>query len=72
MSLEFTGELCVMKMKNDPKFQEDLTFQFKTDMRNLTNYDRGTRKFRKSALLMGCFDQICNVFELKKVQRSYV
>ena len=45
MSLKFTGELCVMRMKNDAKFQEDLTCQFKTDMRNLKNLDPSTQKF---------------------------
>ena len=34
MSLKFTGHLCVMTMKNDVKFEEELTGQFKTDMRN--------------------------------------
>ena len=31
-----------MKMKNDAKFEEDLTCQFKIDMRNLTNFDLST------------------------------
>ena len=38
MSLKFTGELCVMTMKNDAKFEEELTCQFKIDM-NLMNFD---------------------------------
>ena len=37
MSLKFTEELCVMEMKNDEKFEQELTYQFKIDMRNLTN-----------------------------------
>ena len=41
MSLKFTGELCVMIMKNDAKFEEDSTCQFKTDTRN---FDPSTRK----------------------------
>ena len=44
MSLKFTGELCVMTMKNDAKFEEELTCQFKIDMKNLTNFDLSTRK----------------------------
>ena len=28
-----------MTMKNDAKIEEELTCQFKTDMRNLTNFD---------------------------------
>ena len=50
MSLKFTGELCVMRMKNDAKFEEDLTCQFKIDMRNLTNFDPSTRKSQKFEL----------------------
>ena len=42
MSLKFTGELCVMKMKNDAQFEEQLTGQFKIDMRNLTNFGLST------------------------------
>ena len=50
MSLKFTEELCVMTMKNDAKFEEELTCQFKIDMRNLTNFDWSTRKSQKFAL----------------------
>ena len=50
MSLKFTGELCVMRMKNDAKFEEELTCQFKIDMRNLTNFDLSTRKSQKFEL----------------------
>ena len=39
-----------MKMTNDVKFEEELTCQFKTDMRNLTNFDTSTWKSQKSAL----------------------
>ena len=38
MSLKFTGELCVITMRSDAKFGKELTSQFKTDMRNLTNF----------------------------------
>ena len=50
MSLKFTEELCVMKMKNDAKFGEELTCHFKIDLRNLTNFDSNTRKSRRYAL----------------------
>ena len=50
MSLKFKGELCVMLMKNDAKIEEELTFQFKIDMRNSTNFDPNTRKSQKFAL----------------------
>ena len=39
MSLKSTEELCVMTMKKDAKFEEELTCHFKTDMRNLMNFD---------------------------------
>ena len=42
MSLKFTEELCVMTLKNDAKFEEELTCHFKIDMRNLMNLDSST------------------------------
>ena len=39
MSLKFTEELCVITIENDGKCEEELTCQFKIDMRNLTNFD---------------------------------
>ena len=50
MSLKLTGELCVMTMKNDAKFEIELTCHFKIDMRNLTNFDPSTQKSQKFAL----------------------
>ena len=50
MSLRFTGELCVMTMKNDAIFEEDLTCQLKIDMKSLTNFDPSTQKSKKFAL----------------------
>ena len=49
MALKFTEELCVMAMKNNAKFEEELKFHFKTDMRNLTNFDWRTQKSKKTA-----------------------
>ena len=40
MSLKFTGEFCVMTMKNDANLKIN-------DMRNLTNFDLSTRKSQK-------------------------
>ena len=40
MSFKFTVELCVMTMKNDAKFEEELTCRFKIDMK----FDASTRK----------------------------
>ena len=50
MSLKFTGEFCVMTLKNDAKFEEELTCQFKIDMTNLTNFYPSTQKSQKFAL----------------------
>ena len=41
MNLKLTEELCVMTMNNNAKFEGKLTFHFKTDMRNLTNFELG-------------------------------
>ena len=38
-----------MTIKNDVKFEEELTCRFKIDMRNLTNFDSSTRKSKKIA-----------------------
>ena len=65
MSLKFTAELCVMTMKNDAKFEEELTCRFKMDMRNLTNLDPSTWKsqiFNFNVLLLSKV----YIFELKK------
>ena len=39
-----------MTMNNNAKFEGKLIFHFKTDMRNLTNFDSSTRKSKKIAL----------------------
>ena len=50
MGLNSKWELSVMKIKNDAKFEEELTCQFKIDMRNLTNFDLSTQKSQKFVL----------------------
>ena len=37
--LKITEELSVMTLKNDKKFEKELTCRFKIDLRNLTNFD---------------------------------
>ena len=39
-----------MAMTNDAKFEEELTCRFKSDMKNLTNFDPSTRKSQKFSL----------------------
>ena len=46
-----------MAMKNDAKFEKELTCQFKIDMRNLTNSDSSTWKSQKFAFYRGAFVQ---------------
>ena len=50
MTLKFTKELCVMTMKNNAKSEEEWTSHFKTDMRNLTNFDSSAEKSKNIAL----------------------
>ena len=38
-----------MAMKNDAKTKEELTSQFKIEMRNLINFDSSTQKSKKCA-----------------------
>ena len=50
MSLKIWGELCVKTMKNDAKFEIELTYHSKIDMRNLTNFDPNTQKSQRFVL----------------------
>ena len=43
-------EFCVMAKKNDTKLKQELTCQFKIDLRNLTSFEPSTRKSQKFAL----------------------
>ena len=48
--LKIYRELFVTTMKNDAKLEKEMTCLFKTDMRNLTNFDKSTQKSLKFAL----------------------
>ena len=50
MTLKFTEELRVMKMKNDAKLEEELTCRFRIGMMNLTSFDPSTQKSQKFSL----------------------
>ena len=43
ISLKFTEELCVMTLKNDAKFEEEMTCCFKINKRNFTIFYSSTR-----------------------------
>ena len=34
-----TEELCVITLKNDAKFEEEMSFALKNDLRNLASFD---------------------------------
>ena len=61
MILKFAEKLCVMMMKNNAKFEEELICHFKTDMRNLTNFDSSTRKSKKIPLELAHLTKVYNV-----------
>ena len=57
-----------MTMKNDAKFEEELTCRLKIDMRNLMNFDPCTLKnFSFNVLLL----KKVYIVWAKKVRRSY-
>ena len=50
-----------MTMKNDLKFEEELTCQFKLDMRNLKNFDSSTQKSQNLHLNGLLLTKVCHV-----------
>ena len=55
--LKLTEVLCVVTMKSDAKFEEQLTCRSKIDMRNLMNFDPSTQKSQKFTLKFAPFQQ---------------
>ena len=70
MSSKFTEELCFMKMKNDAKFEDEMTCRLKIDMENLISFDPSP--WKKIFILIRSFWAKYTLFEFKKVQRSYL
>ena len=71
MCLKFMEESCVMTMKNDTKFEEELTCCFQIDMRNLTNFDptlESLKHFHFNVLLLS---KVYIVWA-KKIQSNYL
>ena len=64
MSQKSTGELYVITLKNDAKFDEELTCALKNDMRYFENFDP-TLESLKICTLMGTFWPKYMMFELK-------
>ena len=51
-----------MTMKNDDtKFGKEFTCQFKTDMKNLTNFEPSIQKSQKFALSWASLNKVYNV-----------
>ena len=73
MGSKFTEKLCVMTMKNNAKFEAELTCHFKTGMRNLANFDlsRALENLKKLLFNWLLWPKYI-MFELRKVQRSYI
>ena len=53
MSYKLTEELQVMTLKNDEKFEIEMTCHFEIYMRNLTNFDPEHPEISKICTLMG-------------------
>ena len=66
VNLKFTEELCVMAIKNDVTFGDELTCCFKIGRMNLTNFDPNTWKVSKICTLMSSFWWKYIMFELKR------
>ena len=48
-------------MKNNAKLEEELTCHFKTNMKNLTNFDSSTQIFKNFALQLAPLTKVYNV-----------
>ena len=55
-----------MTIKNDSKFEEDLTCQFKIDMRSLTNLDPNTQNLKSLHFNGLLLTKVYNVWAKKK------
>ena len=62
----FTEELCVITLKNDAKFEEELTWHLKMDTKNLTKLWPKHMKVSKIFTLISSFWGKYILFELKK------
>ena len=71
MSLKFTGGFCVMTLKNDTKFEQELTCQFKIEMKHLKHFDQGTQKIKNLHFNRLLLSKVFNAWP-NKVQGSYV
>ena len=61
MTLKCTKKLCVITMKNNAKFEEELNCHFKTDIINVMNFDLSTWKSKKTDLWLAPLTKVYNV-----------
>ena len=59
--LKFTEELCIRTMKNNAKFEVELTCHFKADMRKLMNFDSSNQKSKKLPLSLAPLTKVYNI-----------
>ena len=57
-----------MAMKNDVKFEEELTCHFKIDVKNLMNFDRNTQKSLNILLQWAAFDKSIESLSLESTE----
>ena len=55
-----------MTLKNDAKFEEELTCHFKIDTRNFTNFDSSTRNSKKFAIQLTPLAKVYYILSTKK------
>ena len=70
LSQNSTEEICIIKLKNDAKFEEELTCALKNE-RNVANFDPKLESIKICTLLRSFWPKYI-MSELKKLQRSYV
>ena len=68
MSLKFTEELCIITMKNDAKFEEELACRFKIDT-TIWRILTPALEYLKNVYFNGSFWAKYIMFELKKYRR---
>ena len=66
LDLKSTEELSFMTLENGAKFEEKFAYQFKTDMRNLTNFGPSTQKSQIFFPLMDSFSPKYIILEFRK------
>ena len=56
-----TEDLCVITLKNDPNFEEKLTFCLKNDLRNFVNFNASSGKWGNLHFDGLLLSKVCNI-----------